>query len=228
MQMQPWMARGLIALGAMVAPGCSNDTTGPDDTSDPEPEIVRPLLISGYLSAESQFILVSQTGRNVTQALVTVNGVQIPLSSDSVGYTGAPPEALPAGPVVLEVKYGGQTVKGIGNMPEAPVLTAPATGTVFALSDSIAVNWTSAADPDHFDAKIAVDCFTAGPCLEFELPGTSRGLKIAASDIGLSVEVAVSVRAVKGGAFSFTGAAHPGSRLTLRSERSHALVAIQQ
>ncbi|HET6342961.1 MAG TPA: hypothetical protein VFG78_12360 [Gemmatimonadota bacterium] len=132
-----------------------------------------------------------------------------------------------------EVKYGGQTVKGIGNMPEAPALTAPVTGTVFALSDSIAVTWTSAADPDDFDAKIAVDCFTAGPCLEFELPGTSRGLKIAASDIGLWAEVAVSVRAVKGGAFSFTGAAHPGSRPpgsrpTLRSERSHALVAIQQ
>jgi hypothetical protein len=221
-----WMGSSMIALGAMVAMGCDNDTTGPGDTGDPE--VVKPLLISGYLSAESTFILVSQAGRHVTNALVTVNGVQIPPKSDGDGYTGAPPEALPAGRLVLEVKHGGQTVQGVGNMPEAPVLTAPATGTVFALSDSIAVTWTSAADPHHFDVKIAVDCFIAGPCLEFELPGTTRGLKIAASDIGLSDEVFVTVRTGKEGSLAFSGPADPDSQVSLRGERSQSVIAIQQ
>ena len=51
-------------------------------------------------------------------------------------------------PLVLEVRANGVTVQATGIVPEAPVLTAPTSDTVFTLTDSITVAWTSTTNPD--------------------------------------------------------------------------------
>jgi hypothetical protein len=122
----------------------------------------------------------------------------------------------------------GLTVRATGNVPEVPVLTAPASDTVYSLSDSIAVTWTSATDPDSFNV-LGQDCNGFGPCLISQAPGTARGLKIAASDLVTTMSVigAIIVTATNEG--SFTGPADPDSRMTVESGSSApARITIQQ
>jgi hypothetical protein len=178
---------------------------------------VTPLHIVGNMGAQVQNVAVSRAGQAVTDAAVTVNGVAIPHASGG-SYQGELPAIVPAGsPLDLVVTAGGVTVQATGNVPEAPVLTAPATGTVFALADSITVTWTSATDPDLFGVSFG----SVFPAL-FATPGTARELRVAASEIGTGTEVPIQVSAFNDG--TFTGPADPESRMNILVEASTSAV----
>ncbi|HZD54013.1 MAG TPA: hypothetical protein VE175_13270 [Woeseiaceae bacterium] len=175
---------------------------------------VGPLQIQGGMSTRFQSVTVLDgAGQTTTDATVTVNGVAIPQTSAGF-FQGELPEAVPAGsPLELVVSAGGVTVEAAGNVPEVPVLTAPATGTFFAFTDSITVTWNSATNPDRF--VVWVSNFFP-PASSFVVAGTARQLRIAAGAIGRGVDVEIFVSAINDG--SFTGPASPDSRMIISVE----------
>lgn len=146
--MHTWIGSGLIGLAALVALGCDEDgVTTPPVPDDPPAQL---LIMGGDMGAQFQNLTITRRGRAVTDAVVTVSGVTIPHSGDGL-YEGQLPGPLPAGsPFSLQVSAGRASVQGAGNVPEAPLLTAPETGTIFASTDSITVAWTSTTNPDRF------------------------------------------------------------------------------
>jgi hypothetical protein len=183
------------------------------------------LQISAALTDGFQYIGVFQDDEIVNNAAVTVNGSKLVRGTPGCEagectnyYHGRFPLAA-GSPVFLQVMARGLTVRASGNVPEVPVLTAPASDTVYSLSDSIAVTWTSATDPDIFNV-LGQDCNGFGPCLISQAPGTARRLKIAASDLVTTMSVigAIIVTATNEG--SFTGPADPASRMTVESGSS--------
>jgi len=191
------------------------------------------LHIVGGMNALAQlFISIDRAGRSVTDALVIVNGVAIPHTSEG-SYEGALPNAVPAGsPFVLQVSAGGVTVEATGNVPETPVLTAPVTGRVFGFADSISITWNSPTDPDGFVGPF-------GPT-----SGSVRGARIAASDVAcdfsgplpdpclgladdVTREIHVSaVRDILADDRDFTGPAAQNSSFTIESASSPAVITI--
>lgn len=147
------------------------------------------------------------TGQLLTNAVVTVNGIAMPLICPfDCLYGGQLPE-VPAGSLLnLEVRVGGVRATATCTVPETPVITGPAGGTAFALTDSITVTWASATDPDGFDIRGA----TSSTSVELgAVSGTARKLTFAASAIG-AVGLGtwqISVNARNEG--SFTGPVHP-------------------
>ena len=201
-------------------------------TITPTPVVSTPLNIQATLSPQLQSVWVIRAGTQVGNAVVTVNGVAIPRGNpagpggeyepppglDARFYQGSLPEPVAAGlPLVLEVKTKGITVQATGKVPEAPVLTAPATGTAFTLADSITVTWTSTTDPDGFEVGFGFNTFCCG---FFETPGSARELKVAASDIygGTFGDQVMGVFAVNVG--SFTRQAHSDSSMRVQNGAS--------
>jgi hypothetical protein len=198
----------LLFLLALIA-SCDNDTTGPL-------EQVTPLLIAGGdMGAQLQDLTITREGVAITDGTVTVNGVAIP-HAGSGRYVGQLPDAVPAGsPINLQVSAGGATVQGTVNVPEAPVLTAPATGAAFAAADYITVSWTSATDPDRFIVYGAWVVDDVGFRKSFPAAATAREIKIAAFEFP-GADITISVVAYNDG--SFTGQAHPDSRMSVCGE----------
>jgi len=109
-------------------------------------------------------------GTPVTDANVTVNGVRIPHDIAEV-YWGEILDAVPVGgTLTLKVIAGGDTLEATVQVPAIPTITAPAAGQVFASTDSVAVTWSSLADPDRFD----IDVNDNGPI--YYLSGSARAL----------------------------------------------------
>ena len=167
-------------------------------------------------------------GRLLTNAVVTVNGVAMPLVCpfDCV-YGGELPEVSAGSPLDLVVRVGGVSVTATGTVPETPILTGPAGGTAFTLNDSITITWASATDPDGFDVHGSTD--SAGADLG-TASGTARELKFAASTIG-NLRVGswqISVHARNEG--SFTGPVHPdpASFMSIQSGRAEVPITITQ
>lgn len=190
-------------------------------------EVSTPISISATLSPQLQSVWVFGAGN----AAVTVNGVPIPRGNpagpggeykpppglDVRFYQGSLPEPVAAGlPLVLEVKANEITVQATGKVPEAPVLTAPAAGTVFTLADSITVTWTSTTDPDGFEVGFGFNSFC---CAFFETPGSARELKVDASGFGfITGDNVMGIFAVNVG--SFTGQADPDSHMRIQNGAS--------
>ncbi|MEJ2215869.1 MAG: hypothetical protein P8099_04565 [Gemmatimonadota bacterium] len=127
-------------------------------------------------------------------------------------YHGELPAAVPPGsPLDLRVSARGLVVEATDNVPEVPVVTAPAAGAVFAPGGSITVRWTSLTNPDRF----AVYVNTNGPVWHRELPGTARELEIAASELPAGSDLMIGVVAYNDG--SFTGPAHSDARMGIMS-----------
>lgn len=213
MSIRTWMGPTMIALGATIAPSCDDD-----GVTTPAPDDVLPLLIVGSdMGAQSQSLtIINSRAQPVTNAVVTVNSVTIPHAGDGL-YQGRLPAASPAGsPFDLRVSADGAEVRGMGNVPEAPNLTAPETGTVFAPTDSISVIWTSTTSPDRFVVVATWLVAEEESSESFPAPGDTRRLKVAASDVPAETEVTFKVLAYNDG--SFTGSALPASRMNIRGE----------
>ena len=151
---------------------------------------------------------------DVANAVVTVNGVasaRFNCGTNEYGcYDGYLSQATSAGsPLNLEVTAGGLTVEATGSVPEAPVLTAPATGAVASVADSVTVTWTSATDPSGFAVLGISDWGWYDLALA---EGNARDLKVAAGHIGLG-DQGIGVRAINQG--SFTGPVDPRSRMEI-------------
>jgi hypothetical protein len=178
-----------------------------------------PLLVHGGVGAQHQSIWIFQGGWAITDgvsdAVVTVNGVTIPHAGGYPGYyTGRLPAAVPPGsPLDLRVRARGLIVEGHGHVPEAPVITAPATGAVLASRGSITVRWTSEASPDRFGVYVK----TNKPVLDRQLPGAAREFEIVGSELPEG-QFTISVVAFNDGRFS--GPAHPASRMGIMSRVS--------
>lgn len=179
---------------------------------------VPPLWILGGLmwdgvGAQVLNIWIHHGGRNITDgvssAVVTVNGVVIPHAGGYPAYyRGELPAPVPPGsPLEFRVSARGLIVEATANVPEAPVLTAPATGSAVALGGSITVRWTSATNPDRFVVYVN----TNRPVWRRGLPGVAREVEIAASELPAGTDVAISVVAANDAALS--GPAHPDSHL---------------
>lgn len=203
----------LLFLLALVA-SCDNETTSPLR------EVTPLLVVDGDMGALFQSLTITREGVPVTDGTVTVNGVAIPHSGAGL-YQGQLPTAVPAGwPLDLKVSAGGATVLGAVNVPEGPVLTAPATGAVFDTHDTITFSWTSATNPDRFVVSMGLK--TPNGSLfypAFPAAGTARELKIPlAPPVSAGPGTTYSVFAYNDG--SFTGQVHPDSRMSVRAGRA--------
>ena len=218
----------------------------------PPPDLSVPLQIYADIADGLQLVLVTRAGGGINYAMVTVNGSALALDTGSgcvagpcIGsYRGR--LSLAAGSqVALEVKADGLTIEATGKVPEAPVLTAPATGTVFSLADSITLTWTTATSPDRFELGFGTGCWgygysfedslSAAPvhfdpiraspaaasmsavdlCWVFEAPGSARELKVAASQMGASFGTDY-VQVFAINEGSFTGPADPESHMSIQ------------
>ncbi|MEJ2185959.1 MAG: hypothetical protein P8Z36_08470 [Gemmatimonadota bacterium] len=152
-----------------------------------------------------------------------MNGVTLSSTALSGYYHGELPAAVPPGsPLDLRVSARGLIVEARGKVPDVPVLTAPATAAVFAPGGSITVSWTSPTDPDRF----AVYVNTNQPVWNRELPGTARELAVAASELPAGSDLMISVVAYNDG--SFTGPAHPDSRMGIMSVADPRVITINR
>jgi hypothetical protein len=151
-------------------------------------------------------------GSTVDGATVTVNGEAATQNApnDSYHVTLAAPVAV-GGQLDLDVTVGADVYQGLGNVPEPPVVTAPADAASFAAAAPIQVDWTSTADPDRF--AIFVD----GPVnfQELEIAGNLRTFTIPGGTFTAG-SYTISVFSYEDGVF--TGPADPASRMSIRGE----------
>lgn len=205
----------LLLLPALVA-SCDDDTTGPVNEGNELPEAGPLLTVSGDMGAQFQDLTVTREGVAVTDAIVTVNGVTIP-HTGAGRYQGQLPTGVPVGTALdLRVSAGGATAQGTASVPEAPDLTAPATGDDFAPGGSIYVNWTSAINPDRFVVSAAWVLDDVASSKTFPAAAGDRGLTIAASEFPAGTDITISVSACDDG--SFTGQADLDSHMSLCAE----------
>lgn len=172
------------------------------------------LQITAFLNDGHQSVGVLRAGAFVNAA-VTVNGSGLSrggIAGCTAGecmnyYHGA--LSLGVGSLVtVQVRTGGLTVLATGNVPETPIITAPAVGATFLLADSIPIAWTSTTDPGSFWVGVS----NGGFCCGFldAPPGAARDLKVAASDIYVDFTTSsIWVGALNEG--SFSGPADPQS-----------------
>ncbi len=190
----------------------------------PEIYIGSPYLVFGSnLGPKSQRVLVLYESEPVTDAVITVNDVALSHTGDG-SYEGELPEALPVGaPLTLDGSLGLATWRATGRVPEAAVLTAPATGTAFGQADLFDVTWTSETTPDRF-AVLAT--WTEGDTVQtkqFDAVAEDRSVPlVSASEFPPGVEVTLEVLALNDG--SFLGSAHPFSLMGIASTSAASAV----
>jgi len=168
-----------------------------------------PIHVSANLGPRDQAIFLSRDDRDVADATVVVNDVQIPYSESGL-YEGPLLNALHArSPVLLEVNFSGGTAIASGIVPVPPSITGPTTGTGYALNESVTVSWTSGSDPDFFVIQVAgIHIWTA--------PGSAREMTIPADQVGEISVGTISVRSVSVG--SVTGPVDPESSMNVYSD----------
>ena len=146
----------------------------------------------------------------VADAVVTINGVEIPFVSGS-RYSQDLPASLEAGdPFELVVEIGTDVVTGSDVVPPVAVVTAPADGASITQGTPLVVEWTSESDPDRFQIS-PYPC--AGVCYQ-NVDGTVRSLEIDTSSFSTTEPVRIRIYAYNEG--TFTGPADPSSSLNLR------------
>jgi hypothetical protein len=148
----------------------------------------------------------------VHEATVTINGTA--LSETASGqYSGTLPAALGTGSAVnLMVIDGTDTVTGTANIPAAPTVTSPANNTMFQQGSPIPLVWTAASNPDRFLAGIED---SDGFAVVDSLGGSARTATLVTTNLSIDVTSVIGfVVAYQNG--SFTGDAHPASRMNVR------------
>ena len=187
---------------------------GADAASPPTITVGTPLLLitGADMGPEVNDVTLTLSGATVDGATVTVNGEAAVQAAPGGPYsvTLAAPVAV-GGELDLDVTVGADVYQGLGNVPEPPVVTAPADAAVFVVADAIQVDWTSTADPDRF--AVIVDGVTDYEFLD--IAGNLRTFTIPAASLAAGTYT-VSVFSYEDGVF--TGPAHANSRMNIRGE----------
>ena len=204
----------LIVLAAACGGG---DATGPENES---PEAGTLLVSGSAMGPKFQNIYVSRDDRAVTGAVVTVNGVAIPEVAAGQ-YYGSLPDFLAAGATIrVEVRAGNQTVIGTALVPSQPVLQAPAPNFTATLGTNLPFSWSSASSPSRFLAGFLYRTGDAGSAHWNDVDGSARGAAVSTTGLPANAtEFQAFVNAYADG--TFTGPAHPMSRMNVRVESGY-------
>lgn len=152
------------------------------------------LIIKGDLGPQRQNLELRLGLARITDAIVTVNGFPVPHVGGGI-YNGDLPQAIPEGGTLsLKVVAGKKTFEGTGVVIPTPTITAPTPGSVFALTDSITLAWSTPVDPDGF--RVCLNCWE-NSWYEgtYSVSGSARAFKIDALDLipdGTPVSVSAS------------------------------------
>jgi hypothetical protein len=162
-------------------------------------------------------VVLTNDGTAVTNASVSVNGTTANLGADSKYHATLPSTVPVGGRLFLDVGSGPFAIHGLGRVPEAPVITAPADGASFAPPQPIPVTWTSATNPDRFQVNAEYSCGqNCSTSKRYDATGADRSLTIPAGDLPHDLPIVVSVFAYNNGAFNSLAAS--GSTMNIRGE----------
>ena len=211
------------AMLVLCAAACGGgDATGPENET---PDSGTLLVTGSAMGPKFQNIYIARNNLPVNGATVTVNGVAIP----EVGpgqYYGSLPTFLDAGATIrLEVHAGNQTVIGTATVPSEPVLQAPAPNFTAPLGTAISYTWTSASSPSRFYAGFLYRTGDAGSAHWDEVDGAVRSSAVGTAGIPANAtEFQAFVNAYADG--TFTGPAHPMSRMNVRVESGYRAISL--
>jgi hypothetical protein len=206
------------AMLILLAAACgSSEGTGPEE---PAPNAGTLLVTGGAMGPRFQNVYVSRDNLPVSGATVTVNGVSLP----EVGagqYYGALPSLLDAGATIrLEVRAGNQTVTGTAIVPGQPILQTPTPNFTAAIGATISYEWSSAGSPSRFYAGFLYRTGNAGASRWDEVWGSVRAASVKTTGLPANAtEFQAYVNAYADG--TFTGPAHPDSRMNVRVESGY-------
>ncbi len=145
---------------------------------------------------------------------VTVNGTPLPETGGNRYYDRLP-SVLAAGDT-LDLNVSGTlgSVTATGDIPEAPILTAPADGATVPSGTAVTITWESTTDPDGFTLFLE-DNAGGPPFWAPFLPGTARSHTFPAGTLASGLELNVMLTGVEAGTFS--GDFAPGSTMGIRN-----------
>ena len=199
-----WIIAVALAVPLVFTLGCDDDD---DDGGGPSGTTV---LVTSDFDNQSGVVNVSNDGTASTGATVSLNGTAATPGAAGV-YNIALLAPLAAGDDLdLSVVFDDATVDGLGELPEAGVITAPADLSTFTTAEQIGVDWTSTADP----ARWVVEA--EGATLEtFDVAGgATRAMDIPAGALAAGAWT-IRVIAVNDG--GFTGDTEAGSTMTIQT-----------
>ena len=175
-------------------------------------------LVEGRdMGPKFEHVLLTNDGTAVTNASVSVNGTTANLGADSKYHATLPSTVPVGGRLFVDVGSGPFAIHGLGRVPEAPVITAPADGASFAPAQPIPVTWTSATNPDRFQVNAEYSCGqNCSTSKRYDATGADRSLTIPAGDLPTDLPIVISVFAYNNGAFNSLAAS--GSTMNIRGE----------
>lgn len=206
------------AMLLLLAAACGGgDATGPEEQT---PESSTLLITGGSMGPKFQNIYVSRNNQPVAGAIVTVNGVAIPEIAAGQYYGGLPDFLAAGASVRLEVRAGNQTVIGTAVVPGQPVLQTPAPNFTASLGTTISYAWTAGTSPSRFLAGFLYQTGDAGAAHWNEVSGGARDASVTTTGLPANAtEFQAFVNAYSDG--TFTGPAHPMSRMNVRVESGY-------
>jgi len=205
----------MLILFAIACGG--TDATGPEEQV---PESTTLLVTGGSMGPKFQNIYVSRNNQPVAGAVVTVNGVAMPEIAAGQ-YYGSLPDFVAAGATIrLEGRAGNQTVVGTAIVPGQPVLQAPAPNFTAVLGTSISYSWTTGTSPSRFLAGFLYRTGDASATHWNDVSGGAREASVTTGGLPPdATDFQAFVNAYADG--TFTGPAHPMSRMNLRVESGY-------
>jgi hypothetical protein len=216
-----------LMLMAPLLGACNEDATSPaieEEEEQPveesgEEDVAKYVIMGSDMGQRYQHIHISRDGEPVTDATVTLNGVDVPLTDAASGYYHVvlPAALQPLEEVRLEVRIDTVTITAIDQMPEAPLPIAPDSSITFAVAAPIAVAWTSATDPKRFRVIASYSCGdSCGTSKSFDVAGDARAFTIPGGTFASGTDVQITVFAYNDG--EFDGPADESSQLRIRGE----------
>ena len=196
---------GIIGVSLLVA-SCGKDTPGgPEEQPNPMHAVMRAVKHPGGDHASGT---VSIDGHNAPDAVFTLNGVEVEMSSDDVFDLGVETaffeflnSGLEPGQVLTAKMTGnGMTVERTATIPASPVITAPALGGMVSKQSDLVISWTSPTNPQRFLVVYEV-VNSSDPLFFAVVDGASRSVNVPAQRLqatGIG-EREVNVTAINGG-----------------------------
>jgi hypothetical protein len=199
-----WIIAAALAAPLVFTLACDDDDDGNGGPSGTT------VMVTSEFDNQTGVVNVSDDGSGVTGATVTLNGTAATAGGAGV-YNIALLAPLNAGDdLALNVIFDDATVDGLGELPEAGVITAPADLATFTTAEQIGVDWTSTADP----ARWVVEAVGATTETFDVADGAARATDIPAGALAAGTWT-IRVIAVNDGAF--TGDTEAGSLMTIQN-----------
>ena len=173
------------------------------------------------------------SGWGLDDAKVVVNSAELAPSSEPGRYFGPfEPSAGSGREVQLRVNRCDEEVTGVGTLPLAPTLTAPAEGGDLPASGDVTVEWTAPEEPAYFMVSLSWSCgFQCGTGKKFRVPATARALTIPGASLpygsgthDLKGDLLVRVFAYEEGVLQGDLVSRPSAGMKLRAESNDAVV----